>query len=170
MFRKHYTLENLAKNQTLLLQGETSRHAYFVESGCLRLWYNNDGEDISVKFFLAGDTVASLDSFYLNTPSKFGLESVAPSKVRVASRKDLQAKMEASSDFTSKMLTVAVHCMSDYQDLFVNRIAASPEDRYKMLLNRDPKLFDIVSQRHIASYLGITPVSLSRIRRKLKRI
>ncbi|MEM1375400.1 MAG: Crp/Fnr family transcriptional regulator [Pseudomonadota bacterium] len=159
----------LPAKHTLLLQGEVSRQGYYVESGCLRLWYNNDGEDISVKFFLPGDIVSSLSSFYLAQPSTFGLESVVPSDVRAVEKSDFDSELEDSLEFVKQMLKVAVLCMSDYQELFLNRIAQSPEDRYKSLLAQDPRLVDAVPQRYIASYLGVTPVSLSRIKQKLKR-
>jgi len=168
--REQGRLLSLPARRTLLLQGEVSKHCYLVESGCLRLWFNNDGEDISVKFFLPGDIVSSLDSFYLGVPSKFGLETVVPSELRVADRADFDEALETSLEFVRQMLSVAVACMSDYQDLFLNRIAESPENRYRSLIAQDPRLLDAVPQRHIASYLGVTPVSLSRIKRKLKKV
>ena len=162
-------LLRLPAKHTLLLQGEVSKRGYYVESGCLRLWFNNDGEDISVKFFLPGDIVSSLDSFYLGKPSNFGLETVVASDVRAAEKTDFDEELETSLEFVKQMLTVAVHCMADYQDLFLNRIVESPESRYKTLLDQDPRLVEAVPQRYIASYLGITPVSLSRIRQKLQK-
>jgi hypothetical protein len=58
--------------------------------------------------------------------------------------------------------------MADYQDLFVDRIGKPPEERYRALLEQDPHVLDIVPLHYIASYLGITPVSLSRIRKKVQ--
>ena len=76
LFRNTGEPKDLPKKHTLLQQGEISKHAYFVESGCLRLWYNDEGNDVSVKFFLTGELVASLVSFYLEQPSKFGIEPI----------------------------------------------------------------------------------------------
>lgn len=155
------------KKKILLEQGDVSRHAYYVESGCLRLWHNDDGNDVSIKFFLKGDLVASLESFYLNEPSKFGIEAIVPSVVRVATKQDFVNQIEQSPEFRSHMLTVSVHCMSDYQQLFLDRIKNNPEARYVRMTEESPDVLKIVPQYYIASYLGVTPVSLSRIRKKV---
>ena len=154
------------KKFTFLQQGQISRNAYYIESGCIRLWYNNNGDDISVKFFLAGDLVASLDSFYLKEPSKFGIESIIPSVVRTAERSVFQKLYDNSPNFKDQMLLISVYCMRDYQDLFLNRIMNNPERRYQELVYKNPRLLEIIPQHYLASYLGITPVSLSRIRKK----
>ncbi len=162
--------KELPKGQALLRQGEVSGNAFLVESGCLRLWYNDSENDISVKFYLAGDIVSALDSFYLERPSNFGIESIVPTVVRVFSRRDFLDHMENTPHFKDYMLTVAVHCMADYQNLFVDRIQNNPEKRYRCLVAEHPELLEIVPQHFIASYLGVTPVSLSRIRKKVETI
>ncbi len=167
LFRNTGEPKDLPKKHTLLQQGEISKHAYFVESGCLRLWYNDEGNDVSVKFFLTGELVASLVSFYLEQPSKFGIETIVPSVVRIATKQTFLNQFDQSPHFRDYMFSVSVHCMSDYQDLFLNRIMNNPESRYRQLTEQDPRLLEIVPQHYLASYLGITPVSLSRIRKKI---
>ena len=170
LFKERFAAKHLAKKHTLLRQGEISEFAYLVESGALRLWYNDDGNDVTVKFFLAGDIVSSLESFYQNVPSQFGLEAILPTTVRAGARHDFESMLENSPAFSRQMLAVAVQCMADYQMLFLNRITRNPEDRYRMLVSTEPHLFDVVPHHYIASYLGITPVSLSRIRKKLAAV
>ncbi|MEM7425442.1 MAG: Crp/Fnr family transcriptional regulator [Pseudomonadota bacterium] len=160
--------KSLPKKHTLLEQGEVSRHAYYVESGCLRLWHNDYGTDLSVKFFLPGDLVASFESFYLQERSAFGLETILPSVVKVAGRGLFADHMDQSPAFKDEILATAVACMSDYQKLFLNQIMKNPEDRLRLLTAEDSRLLEVVPQHYIASYLGITPVSLSRIRKKLQ--
>ncbi len=159
-------IRKFTRKFTLLREGEVSRHAYFVESGSIRLWYNNDGADISVKFFLPGELCASMDSFYHEAPSKYELETITPCVLRVATKPEILQKMAEMPGFDDYISSVMVHCMADYQDLFVGRIGKPPADRYRALLKDDPEILNIVPLHYIASYLGITPVSLSRIRRK----
>ena len=131
------------------------------------MWFNDDGNDVSVKFFLPGDVVSSLDSFYLGVPSKFGIETIVPTTVRSSEERVLLDRLANAAGFKDQMIEVAVHCISDYQELFLNRIVENPEHRYRTLMERQPELFETVPHHYIASYLGITPVSLSRIRKRI---
>ena len=70
--------------KTVLLEvGAIAKHMYLVRSGCARLWYNNEGEDITLQFFMSGRVVASYDSMLHNIPSEFTLETILPTEVDV---------------------------------------------------------------------------------------
>ena len=166
-FRMRGELSQLAKKTSMLEQGDISDRAFFVESGCLRLWHNDDGTDTSIKFFLPGELCASLDSFHNGEPSRYGIEAIVPSMVRVCSKRVLDELKHQSKKFNEYFETIMVHCMADYQNLFVNRISNSPEERYRLLLEEDPDVLEIIPLHYVASYLGVTAVSLSRIRQKV---
>lgn len=159
--------KDLRRRQTLLLQGDISRHIYYIETGCLRLWYNDDGKDISVQFFLPGEIVASLESFLKDEPSRFGIEAVVPSSVRVIDKPAFEQHMSASGRLRDFLFEALLTRLTDYQTLFLNRIMDNPEARYRHLLEQNPGLFDVVPQHYVASFLGMTAVSLSRIRKKV---
>jgi len=156
-----------AKKETLLMQGEISKHAYFVEEGCLRIWHNNHGTDITLQFFLKGDLVSSLESFFRGVPSNFGIEAIAPTKAWAIERKEFEDLMSRSEELRGYIFDAMVDRVSDYQNLFLNRIMETPENRYRHLLEHSPELLEAVPLHYLASYLGITPVSLSRIRKKV---
>lgn len=157
-FMNYAQTRDLPKKYSLLHQGEVSRYAYFVKSGCLRMWYNDCGNDITVKFFAPGDVVASLESFYQGTPSKFGIESILPTVVMVVSKTVFTEQLDKSAAFKDEILAISVSCMTDYQNLFLNRIMKNPEERFRLLMEQKPHLFEIIPHHYIASYLGITPV------------
>lgn len=158
----------LGRRETLLLEGDVSKHFHFVETGCLRLWHNDDGRDITVQFFLGGEMVASQDSFFGNRPSRFSIEAVVPSAVRSMTKTDFHKLIDASEPFRVFMLDVLLSRLNVFQELFLSRIKDTPEQRYRELRAQNPALFDTVPRRDIASFLGITPVSLSRITRKVE--
>ncbi len=151
--------------KTLLLkEGEVSKKAFIVEKGCLRAWFNNDGRDITTQFFFENEMVASLESLVTNQPSVLNIESIEPTNILVISKKNF---LSALNNLPEKhMQNMLLKRLFTYQKLFLSRIKDSPEIRYKDLLENHPDIIHRVPQHYIASYLGITSVSLSRIRNR----
>lgn len=164
----HWTRVEFDRRARVLVSGTISRNVHLVESGCLRLWYNHDGRDITVQFFTAGMAVSSFESLINEVPSLFDIEAVVPTIVRVIDRATLMNHWRESADFQSALVELLLERLSDYQKLFINRIATSARQRYVELCERAPGIVDQVPQHLIASYLGITPVSLSRIRKRVE--
>jgi len=115
---------------------------------------------------MPGELCASLQSMHHQEPSKYELETITPCVVRMLDKSELEREAAKTPGLKDYISSVVVHCLVNYQDLFVDRIAKSPEERYRALITEDPAILDIVPLRYIASYLVITPVSLSRIRKK----
>lgn len=153
--------------RTLLLrEGEVSRQAYQILRGCLRLWFNDNGRDITFQFFFEGQGVSSMESFRTGRPSLFNMETVEPCKLRVITKVDFD-KMLAEAPGFKELIEASVYQRLDhYTALFLSRIRDTPQQRYMDLVDRHPEIIRRVPQHYIASYLGITPVSLSRIRNK----
>ena len=75
----------------LLEEGKVADRMYLIRKGCLRLFFNNEGRDITFQFFFEGDFVASFDSLYQRTPSLFSLESIEPAELSVMKREEARA-------------------------------------------------------------------------------
>jgi len=152
---------------TLLREGQVSRKGYFIKNGCLRLWFNNHGKDVTFQFFFENEAVSSMESFTTGLPSLFSIESIEPCSILEISRKNFDLlKMEMPS-YHNFMENILFHRILHYSKLFLSRIKDSPEQRYLDLLQNHPALLNRVPQHYIASFLGITAVSLSRIRKKI---
>lgn len=83
-------------SKTMLLEeGKVADRLYFIRKGCLRLFFYNEGKDITFQFFFEGDFVASFDSLYKGTPSLFSLESIEPSEVLFIKKEDFYKKWKA---------------------------------------------------------------------------
>ena len=150
----------------LLKEGCVADTLYYIREGCLRLFFNHDGRDITFQFFFEGNFVASFDSLYSKTPSLFSLESIEPSEVAAIERDDFYALIEQSSELRKEYEERLIERFHAYQQLFLSRIRDTPQQRYEALLREYPDIVRRVPQHYIASYLGITPVSLSRIRNR----
>ena len=154
-------------SKTMLLEeGKIADKLYFIRKGCLRLFFYNEGKDITFQFFFEGDFVASFDSLYKGTPSLFSLESIEPSEVMFIKKEDFYNEIENNSSLRKVYEEKIIERFSFYQRLFLSRIKNTPQQRYEELLKEYPNIIQRVPQHYIASYLGITPVSLSRIRNR----
>jgi len=159
--------------KTILLdEGTKSQHYIFIEKGCVRAFFNNNGQDKTVQFFFENDGLTSFDSFINNTPSQFTIESIEPSVIYLLPKKyviQLLNELSLQSDFFQMILQVSARRQTHYINEFVSFIRDSPEQRYKNLLKERPHIIQRIPQQHIASYLGISKVHLSRIKSKLAK-
>nr|WP_289860181.1 Crp/Fnr family transcriptional regulator [uncultured Muribaculum sp.] len=150
----------------LLEEGKVAEKLYLIRKGCLRLFFYNEGKDITFQFFFEGDFVASFDSLYKRTPSLFYLESIEPTELTAIRREDFYNLINNNLSFRQLYEEKLIDRFHAYQQLFLSRIKNTPQRRYEELLKEYPNIIQRVPQHYIASYLGITPVSLSRIRNR----
>ncbi|MDP4209710.1 MAG: Crp/Fnr family transcriptional regulator [Bacteroidota bacterium] len=154
-------------SKTILLhEGEISTHIYFIKKGCLRAWFNKDGKDISLQFFFEGQAIASIDSFLNNLPSILNIESIEPSSLISITKEDFEYLNRNYPELKDDFHNLLFRRFRNYVSLFLSRIKDSPQERYADLINNHPEIIKRVPQHYIASYLGITPISLSRIRNR----
>jgi CRP-like cAMP-binding protein len=165
-FKHLFEREEIPAKTTLLSEGEISKKAFYIEQGCLRICFNNNGKDITFQFFFEGESVSSIESFRTNQPSLFTIESIESCILYSISKKDLQSIIETSTEIKNIVEEHNFQRLLFYQKLFLSRIKDNPEKRYLELLKTNPKILLRVPQHYIASYLGITSVSLSRIRNR----
>ncbi|MBK9358258.1 MAG: Crp/Fnr family transcriptional regulator [Bacteroidales bacterium] len=155
------------KKLTLLKVGEVSNEVYYIIKGCIRLYCEKDGEELSTYFFTEDMFAGSYDSFLSRKPSKVAIETLEECEVLVLthdSQENLYKVFPKMNEFIRKAIEqrfVLLH------DLFISYLLNSPEERYLILQKDRPELLQRVPQHQIASYLGINRVSLSRIRNRL---
>lgn len=158
--------KEIAAKTVLLHEGEIAETIYFVQKGCLREWFNKDGKNITFQFFFEGQPVASIESFVNNTPSMFTIESIEPSIIRSIGKKDFFKLFAADPALKDRFHEFIFQRFSNYSLLFLSRIKDTPQERYADLVKNYPEILARVPQHYIASFLGITPISLSRIRNR----
>lgn len=156
------------KHTILVEQGQVSKHLYLIQKGALRLGHlTPEGKEVTTQFFFEGNQVALIDSFAHGTPSEYFLESLEETELLVVNREDF---MEALAEYVALkdlMIELLLTKMTTYSNLFLSRIQQSPEERYRELQDQYAELLDRVEDQYLASYLGITPVSFSRIKKRL---
>jgi CRP-like cAMP-binding protein len=165
-FRHFFKRETIPAKTILLKEGEVSEKMFYIEKGCIRLSFNKDGKDITFQFFFEGEGVSSAESFRNTEPSLFTIETIEPCVVHTLLKKDYFTIINTSPLIKELLEEQTFQRLMYYQKLFLSRIKNSPEERYKELLEQNPHILQRVPQHYIASFLGITSVSLSRIRNR----
>lgn len=154
----------LPRKHVLLQAGRTSTTIYFVEEGIVRGYYLKDAKDITTGFLRKGDLVISPVSFYTQSPSYEYLELLTDSRLWTLSYDQVQRLYNNFSDFNyiGRALTEQYYVRSELRSHHLRMLQA--EERYEIFLSTYPGLSNEVQGKHIASFLGITQETLSRIR------
>lgn len=166
-FTSKLQIQTLKKKELLLKEGDICKHAYFINSGCLRYFYVVEGVENTGQFFFENNWYTDYDSFLLGKPSKQNIEALEECEIVFLSKTDLQhlfIEVPKFEKFGRIMAENAYLGIRNKNEMLVNQTA---EERYLTLMKERPKVFERVPQHYIASYLGIQPPSLSRIRRRL---
>ena len=168
-FQDAFIEREITSKTVLLREGEIANKLHFIKKGCLREVFNKDGKDITFQFFFENQSVASFDSFINNKPSVFSIESIEPSQILSIKKEDLEEIFNTYPELKDKLLEHTFQRIRNYTLLFLSRIKDSPQERYTDLLENHPEIILRVPQHYIASFLGITPISLSRIRNRTQK-
>ncbi len=165
-----FRMQKIPAKTTLLESGDVSKYQYIVSKGCLRLFIiKEDGSEVTVQFFFENQAVASMESAFTGKPGRMYLESIEESEVIVVRLKDWNELFERYPEYDRVMIGFLKRRLLYYADLYTSFILKTPEQRYEKLVNENPEIIERVPHYYIASYLGITPVSLSRIRSRLSK-
>lgn len=166
IFRPYFKQQKVPARKVLLREGNISRKMYFIEKGCLRTWVNNDGKEITTQFFFEGDSVSSIESFRTNQPSLYSIETIESCQLLTISQKEFQMVIDESPEIKKQFEEHLFKRLFQAQQLFFSYLKNTPQQRYEDLITEYPHIVQRVPQHYIASYLGITSVSLSRIRNR----
>lgn len=164
------SFREVAPGTILLWEGEVATKLFVVIRGCLRTYFiKEDGKDITAQFFVENQIVASFESATTGTPSRAYIEAIENSIIGSIPLKSLEEILSKSTVMREEFSRFLMKRLVYYMERCSSYILDNPEKRYLNLLEDCPELVARLPKQYIASYLGITPVSLSRIRSRLKK-
>lgn len=152
------------KGTILRKEGQQARECYLVLKGCVRSYYLKDGEEINTDFFLENDPIVPV-SYIRNEPSEYFIECIEDCMLSNGSTERTEQFLKSYPKFFPLFRKISDVLLASPQISFDTFRNISPEEHYLKLQDLKPELLERVPQDHLASYLGIKPQSLSRIRK-----
>ena len=165
---KYFIQKNLKKHQFLLNEGDVCRYIGFVNSGCLREYkIDNKGVEHILQFAIEDWWVSDLHSFLSGLPATYNIDALQYSEILLLERSAREELLDNCPKLERffRMLIESNHVATNQR--ISDSLSATAEERYLKFIKTYPKLLEQLPQNQIASYLGITPQSLSRIRKEL---
>jgi CRP-like cAMP-binding protein len=167
-FQSILKVEKVKKKTRIIEYGLTCHKMYYVNKGSLRLFYYKDGEEVCGKFFFEDELASSFESYIKQIPGMQILETMENCELVSFSYDDQQAIYTQYPVFYKLFLNMLQNSFGQVQKLITIYILTDPLERYVSLTKLYPQIIARVPQKYIASFLGITHFSLSRIRKRLK--
>ncbi len=162
-----FPIKTFIKESFLLKEGQISKDAFVVIKGCIRKYYLQEGEEITSEFYTEFQSAANIDSMVNQKPSKYYLicsEDTTVAIMNSEKENDLYKKFPRFEEVCRVEMEKMLGASQEELLVFKN---ASPKERYLNLLKERPNLINRVPQYQLASYLGIKPETLSRIRKRI---
>lgn len=161
------TKKEYIKSEVIFSEGKVANDIYYVSKGCVRLFYNVEGIDRTGFFYTEGQFICAGESYTFNIPAIENYQAMEETEIYILSKTNIDKllveipKMEVIARIATE--NELITC----QKIIASFITKSPEERYLELFKTQKHLFQRVPQQHIASFLGVTPETLSRIKARL---
>jgi CRP-like cAMP-binding protein len=165
---EYFSIRTFRKKDYFTRQGEVCRHLAFVNSGCFRAFnIDKNGNEFTIYFSFEDGWIGDKTSFYANSPTLISIQALEPGEVLSIGQKDFETALEKIPSFEKWYRIRSLKSYQAIQQKLITIHAETAEERYLKLLEKQPELVNRIPQHYIASYLGIKPQSLSRIRKNI---
>jgi CRP-like cAMP-binding protein len=163
-----FTLRNIKRKQMILQEGFICKHYFFVVEGCFKMYaIDEKGNEHNLQFAAENDWIADIGSFHSEKPSKLFIEALEASVILQVEQHDLYFLYTNIPKLNIIFKVITEHKFIELQNRVLQNISSTGQQRYLNFLEQYPKLASRLPNTQIASYLGITPEFLSKIRKEL---
>jgi CRP-like cAMP-binding protein len=167
-FLKHTRFIQLNAGEIFLKEGSLKSEVYFITKGLIRTYFVDEkGNEITNMLRYENQVFASYEAVFFKQPSRFNFQALEATDLLAIDLNDLQQVLNSNSKFDTGRRYFVTNSLAESLSALDDFILLSPEKRYLKFLNEHPELLNRVPIKYIANVLGITPVSLSRIRKRV---
>lgn len=165
---KRFIEKKVRRRQFILQEGDVCNHFTFIVSGCFKMYaVTEDAKEHIIQFSAENEWIGDLSSFYSRNPSKLFIEALEPTHILQIKHEDLLHLFTSHHKFDRNFRIVVERAYIQLQERMLENISSSAERRYEQFLKNNPELARRLPGTQIASYLGITPEFLSKIRKSI---
>ena len=162
-----FSPKEIKRNNFLLKEGRICDEYFFLENGFIRAFANDiEGNEVTTNFYSTGQVVFEVSSFFNRTVSKENFQAIVDCEGWYITYEQLNNLFHSMHEFRDFGRSILVKGFSSLKIRMLSMITETAEQRYDALLKTNPEIFQQAALKHIASYLGITDTSLSRIRKE----
>jgi CRP-like cAMP-binding protein len=154
----------LKRNDFLIRKGQAESNLFYVLDGRMRIFYPHQDEEICVGFAYDHNLICSYPSFILNKPSDYYIQALSETNLVAISRNDFYGLFDRYVNIERAWRMLEEEALLGKIEREVEMLTFTPEERYNRLMERSPHIFRIIPRKYIASYLRMTPETLSRVR------
>lgn len=153
------------RNSYLVTRGTINSQVFFITAGSCRVFIHDEDEEKTIRFGYQGSFIVALDSYITNKPTMFHMQAIKQCRVKTVSKPALEKLLQ--QDLSNTLLWQQILEALVYQQLEreVDILITSPLERYNRVFTRSPQLFQEIPHKYIASYLRMTPETLSRLKK-----
>lgn len=162
-------LKTYEKNELILKEGEISNNIYFVIQGWVRMFYNVEGNEKTSFFYTEGKFICAGESYTFNIPVKENYQALEKTQIIYFTRENIEKLLKISSKYEILARIATEDELITCQRMIASFVTKSAEERYIELLETNGELFQRFPQQYIASFLGVSPETLSRIKKRIAR-
>lgn len=156
---------SLQRNEFLFCKGKAATDIYYINSGSLRLYIVEDDREQIIRFGYKGSLIAALDSYISGSPTELYAQAIKKTELQVISKQTFLDFIESTSDNQRLWHMLLEQLVYQQLEREIDVLTLSPVERYRRVLKRSPQLFQEIPNRHIASYLRMSPETLSRLKK-----
>jgi CRP-like cAMP-binding protein len=162
--------KRIRKRQYLLQEGDVSNYISFVVKGCLRLYLvSKDGQEHIMRFSVENWWVSDYDSFHSGLPSKYNIDALEDSELLMITKKNYDLLTETIPNFKRLIDKLSAKNYEAHQNRILSNISETAEEKYQNFIKTYPAIFDRVPLHMVASFLGLSRETLSRVRQQNAR-
>ena len=162
-----YKTKKIARNEYLLKEGAVCNESHFIEEGITRSYtYDLEGNEVTTAFYSKKMFTSDLVSFFKRTPSKEYIQALTDCETWYLTYEDMQTNFHTYPEFREFGRLNIINHYSILKQRMLSMLQETAEQRYSHLINSNPEILQNAPLKYIATYLGITDTSLSRIRKE----